>query len=178
MSFRIVQVTDRQVEEAFAVLQATAAWLAQRGSRQRIAKISLEKYRRWQAADVNYAVCRDDQIAGVFSLPVEDFADWPEFRSRGSAIWLRALATHPDFRGRDVGKRAVQWALRQAGEHHAVYLDCVSGFLPQYYGQLGFELLARQVCDYGVAGRFDITLMCHAASQPGRGIVQRTTDTL
>ena len=162
MNFRIVQVSDQQVDAAYGVLEATAAWLTQLGRRQRIANTSREKYRRWQDEQVNYAVVLDDQIAGVFSLPNEEFVDWPEYGELGPAPWLRALATHPDFRGRQIGATAVTSALGLVDQGQPLYLDCVSGFLPGYYQALGFRHLGRQTRDDPQLGPLEITLMGHA----------------
>ena len=149
-------VSNDQVEQAFGVLAATAQWLKSRGRKQRISETTLETYQSWQRDSANYAVWQADQIVGVFSLPFEDFLDWTEFDK--SALWLRALATHPDFRGQAVGEFAVRSAC-QLAEGKPIYLDCVSDFLPGYYQNLGFQIVGRQIKKYP-DGEYDITLMC------------------
>ena len=70
--------------------------------------------------------------------------------------WTPIDAGAPSARG-----RYTALALVDPGEH--LYLDCVSDFLPDYYGQLGFDLVARQTRCYP-DGVYDISLL----RQPGR----------
>ncbi len=161
MDFQVQPVANEKLEDAYNVLRATARWLQRRGQRQRISNTSLKAYLAWQSAAANFAVYAGETIAGVFSLPVEEFFDWPEYSNLGPAVWLRALATHPDFRGRQVGEFAVKSALDIVNPGEAVYLDCVSDFLPGYYSRLGFETLSRQIREYPGEGAYDITLMRH-----------------
>ncbi len=164
-AYRVESVAEPLVDRAFGVLQATARWLHQRGLRQRIADIRRATYEQWQAAGVNYAVFRGDRLVGVFSLPRETFSDWTAFADQDPALWLRALATHPDQRGQGTGEFAVQKALEIAGSGQPLWLDCVTGFLPGYYARLGFEILARRVCPDGEGQEYQIALMRHANRQ-------------
>ncbi|MHC4992940.1 MAG: GNAT family N-acetyltransferase [Planctomycetota bacterium] len=159
MELRIEPVHDDEVDTAFAVLHDVAAWLESRGRRQRISSTSLETYRRWQAEGGNYAVRAGDDWAGIFSVVHEPLRDWPLIPVDGEVPWLRALATHPDHRGRGVGAFAVAAALAMVPVGKMLWLDCVSDFLPDYYAGLGFETVARQVRDYPGDGAYDITLM-------------------
>ncbi len=154
---RIEPVADDSVEQAFSVLTETARWLIAEGRRQRIGNTSFETYQAWQKSSANYVVLKSNEIAGIFSLPVEDFVDWPAYQHIDASIWLRALATHPDFRNQQIGEFAIRSALELAGGE-TVYLDCVSGFLPSYYGKQGFEVIDQQVKEFS-DGTYDITLM-------------------
>ena len=155
--FTDTPVSDDQVEEAFGILGEIGRWLAANGRNQRISSTPFESYLRWQHERVNYCIHCNGQLAGIYSLPQEPLSDWPEYARDEPVRWLRALATHPDFRGRGVGEYAISQALEHVDE--PVYLDCVSGFLPTYYSRSGFRTIGRKMI-----GDFDVTLMRHANS--------------
>ena len=154
------QIRHAEKEQGFALLMETAKWLEQKGKRQRIAKTPFATYEAWQEAGVNHGVFSEGQLVGIYSLPEEAFVDWPDFQELGKQIWLRALATHPNFRGKQVGETGISEALKQVGDR-SLYLDCVSGFLPGYYQKRGFKILAEQEREYPGDGTYQITLMAH-----------------
>ena len=160
MSRQFLPLSDDRVEEAFTLLQAVAKSIQAQGRRQRISKTSLDTYRRWQAEQANYAVTDSDEIIGLLTLRREPLVDWPDFLQLGPVWMLRALATHPDHGGEGVGVWAVPEAIKLCGAGELIYLDCVTEFLPGYYGQLGFKPIARQDRRYSADNEtYDITLM-------------------
>lgn len=161
MSYRLVPLPAARVREAFDVLQLVAAKIAQAGRQQRISKTSFTTYESWQVDGVNYVVMEQDTIVGLVTLRKESLDDWPDV-SEPAPVWmLRALATHPDSSGRGVGAFAVQQAVELLDDRATVYLDCVSGFLPDYYQSLGFEPVARRDYRDDDGDIYDITLMRH-----------------
>lgn len=163
----IEPVPDAEAAAAFDVLTEVSRWLVAKGRRQRIAGTTWATYRRWQSAGGNHLVRDGPRIAGIFSVVREPLDDWPMIDVEGPVRWLRALATHPDFRGRGVGARAVDAALRMLPPSELLYLDCVSDFLPAYYAAHGFETVGRQVRAYPGDGSYDITLMRRRGAGPG-----------
>jgi len=164
------RVLAHETEAAFAVLKRVAAWLEQKGRRQRIAKTTLETYMAWQKSAVNYVVLDGVAIAGIFSLPREPLDAWPSVESAEPVAWLRTLATDPAHQGKGVGAFAVRSALQIVGSPEPLYADCVSDFLPGYYEALGFETLARQTRSYpGEEQPFDMTLLRHPNVEPSSG---------
>lgn len=151
--------SDDQFSAAFAVLRAAAGWLEEQGRRQRISATTVETYRAWQQAGHNFVATDGDRIVGVFTVCREVLRDWPTVAPAHPVPFLRALAIHPEYRGQDVGALAVRSALDMVAPE-ALYLDCVSGFLPTYYARLGFEIVHRQTREYP-DGDYDITLMRH-----------------
>lgn len=152
-----VRVEDSNIAAAFAVLKRVGEWIESQGRRQRISKTTFETYQKWQADNANFSVTEDDQIVGLATLSREPLDEWPGYAELGPQRMIRALATHPDHQGKKIGPFAVAEALRRC-RPEAVYLDCVSEFLPQYYAQLGFYSIARQQRTYD-DGEYDITLM-------------------
>ena len=165
--FSVRLVVKREAEAAFSVIQRVAVWLEEKGRRQRIANTGFDTYMKWQEDNANYVVLDDTEIAGVFSLPREGLDDWPMVDIKEPVVWLRALATDPTHRKKGVGAFAVKEALKLIGSTEPLYLDCVSDFLPSYYGSLGFETIERQTKQYpGEDQPFDITLMRHLNTEP------------
>jgi len=160
MSLRVRCVLDHEAEAAFAVLKRVSVWLEQLGRRQRIAKTTFDTYMLWQNSGVNYVVVDDLEIAGIFSLPYEPLTEWRTTLDIEEPVaWLRALATDPAHRRKGIGALAVSHAL-EVRSPAAIYLDCVSGFLPSYYGSLGFEVIGTQTRQYPDEDHiYDITLM-------------------
>ena len=174
LRLRVERVTEADVDAAFDVLADATHWLAQRGRRQRISRLTREVYGRWQREQGNFAVWAGTRIVGVFTLVREPLAEWPRVSIRGPVLWLRALATHPDHRGREIGRRAVRVAQALAAREAYLYLDCVSAFLPAYYAALGFEPIARQVIETPDLGPLEVTLMRSATGRrsPSEGHCQ------
>ena len=133
-----------------------------------------EVYGRWQSEQGNFAVWAGARIVGVFTLVRKPLAEWPRVSISGPVLWLRALATHPDHRGREIGRRAVRVAQALATREAYLYLDCVSAFLPAYYVALGFEPIARQVIETPDLGPLEVTLMRSATGRrsPSEGHCQ------
>ena len=159
MSLTFSILDDSRVEESFAVLDRVAHWIQEQGRRQRISKITLPTYRQWQSERANYVVTDNDQIVGLVTLRHELLEEWPDFWSLGSVPMLRALATHPDHRGKSIGGFAIGEAAKLCVECSAIYLDCISEFLPSYYALLGFVAIAEQRRNYPNDDPYDITLM-------------------
>lgn len=157
MNLTVQPVTAETFEASWDVLTDAVAWTKSQGRRQRISNITRQIYMNWQSMAVNFSVWRAECIAGVFSLPIQSLQNWPSHDTGKPAVWLRALATHPDFRGIGVGGFAIQFALASIGGGTKLYLDCVAGFLPEYYQKMGFEFLDEQRMD-----GYEIVLMRHS----------------
>jgi hypothetical protein len=75
------------------------------------------------------------------------------FMPSGDHWWLYALATRRSCAGQGFGAAIVELALAHLyGKGvRMVYLDCLSGhgFLPAYYGRIGFEVLGKIMSDEG-----------------------------
>ena len=156
----VTPVADDEVDAAYEVLLEVGEAIERAGRSQRIAGTKPERYRQWQAAGANHAIRDETGIVGVFTVVEEVLEDWPDAGIEGPVPMLRALATRPCARGRDVGRAGVRAALRVVAGR-PLYLDCVSGFLPGYYESLGFVTLARQTRVFLREGLLDITLMRH-----------------
>ena len=162
MTLKLSRLDDSRVDESFEVLNQVAKWIQSQGRRQRIANTTLEVYRKWQSEKSNFIVTEDDKIVGIVTLRTETLVDWPDQVAIGPIQMIRALATHPEHRGKGIGEFAMREVILQSANGNPVYLDCVSGFLPEYYANLGFSVVQEQIRDYGEEGSFPITLMRYA----------------
>lgn len=154
-------LNDSRVDEAFAVLQLVGRNIQSQGRRQRISNTTLDTYRLWQREHANFVVTDgpDGPIIGLVTLRDEQLDDWPSFVELGPVPMLRGLATHPEYLRQGIGDFAVRKSIETRPTGTTIYLDCVSGFLPSYYGRLGFQPVARQQQGDETEGSYDITLM-------------------
>lgn len=166
MSRSFMLLDDDRVDEAFAVLQLVGRTIESSGRRQRISKTTLVTYRTWQTQRANFIVTDDSRgsIIGLVTLCDERLDDWPDFLELGPVAMIRALATHPDHVRTGIGDFAIRCAIeahdkKKSEKQTAIYLDCVSGFLPSYYARLGFVTFAQQIREFDGDGALDITLM-------------------
>lgn len=153
--------TAPQFDAAFAVLKRVGAWLESKGRRQRIADTTRESYAAWQSDGCNHVVLCDDTIVGVFTLCRETLTTWEGVAPSHPVLFLRALATDPDWHGCGVGAFGIATAVELAAPE-AVWLDCVSDFLPSYYEQQGFHRIDRRIVCSGedqAQPQYDVTLM-------------------
>ena len=153
---------DELFDSAYQVMTKVADEIRASGRKQRVAKIGEHTYKKWQAENANFVALFQGNIVGLATLRDEFLSDWPDYQSLGQVKMLRGLVTNPDFRGSRIGERFVGWILENLAVNDTVYLDCVAGFLPNYYQKLGFELIAKRenVTDsQGIS--YNICLMRH-----------------
>lgn len=153
------QIRDGEVEAGFDVLRATAQFLINKGRRQRISNTTLAEYESWQAQAGNFGIFEADHLVGIYTLVKEPLSNWPQTSIEGDVLWLRALATHPDHRGKQIGAFGIQTALDTLNAGEELYLDCVSDFLPDYYAKQGFSLVAERTLIDEAGETWEITLM-------------------
>jgi ribosomal protein S18 acetylase RimI-like enzyme len=156
------RLRDEELDLGLAVIHERFDWLRERGIRQWLRRMPLEKYRERQQRGENFALLVGAEIAVVLSLMRMPSTAWKEELGDGPHLWLGTLATALRFAGRGLGARAVREALvhaAAAGETE-VYLDCVhgNGFMPRYYQAMGFEWVTRKDAQYPT-GIFDAVLM-------------------
>jgi ribosomal protein S18 acetylase RimI-like enzyme len=91
--------------------------------------------------DELFLVEADGEPAATFTLLWDDPSFWGE--RPPDAAYLHKLAVRPEFRGRGLGARIVEWADRRAAAAGRAYLrlDCKrdNPRIRGYYEQLGFE---------------------------------------
>lgn len=135
-------VETQELPACFELIQQVGRDLKRRGIQQRVAALPFETYESWQHRGWNYLIQNAGGIVGIFSLPRQQGAGWPDLPANDAVHWLRTLAIAPEHQRQGCGRFAIEAALRLAKESGPLYLDCVEGHLPAYYESAGFERLA------------------------------------
>ena len=141
--FRLLNVSE--AKQAYVVLCETVEWLREKNIRLWENPLPPEVYFARQNRDENFGLLADGELAAIVSL-TDVPSYWADCVSKADARWLCTLATANRFRGRGLGRRAVEMAgdwLAAQGQS-ALYLDCKPGFLERFYAGLGFEALEKR----------------------------------
>ncbi len=95
-----------------------------------------------------YFLEQDFQQVGVVFLQDRDELFWPDLPENDSSLFIHKLALHPEYRGRQLGHRALKAIAQFAREHFfdTLRLDCHRGRqkLNAFYRNFGFEFIDRQ----------------------------------
>jgi ribosomal protein S18 acetylase RimI-like enzyme len=93
---------------------------------------------------MQWKLIENDSIACNWTITLEDKDIWEE-KEKGDAIYIHRIVTNPDFRGRNLIKKLVDWAKNHASELGKKYvrLDTLGNNtkLIEHYTQAGFEFL-------------------------------------
>ena len=165
LAMDIIQFRKLQHEEcdrAYGIICGTVDWLLSKNIRQWTVPLPRHIYEDRQHKEQNFTLTCDGELAVVLSLGKEADPHWKEYLGLEEHWWLSTMATASSFRGRQMGRRAIQEAaifLQNKGVEE-LYLDCVhgNGFLPKYYESLGFTIITRKNIEYP-RGTFDMVLM-------------------
>lgn len=86
----------------------------------------------------------DGRTACIWAITFDDPEIWGE-KNNDPSVYIHRIATHPDFRGRDLVKEIVNWAINfaKANQKHFIRLDTIGGNekLIQHYQSCGFDYL-------------------------------------
>jgi ribosomal protein S18 acetylase RimI-like enzyme len=153
------RLPDDQADVAYRIVCDAVEWLASRGIRQWTHPLPRDEWKKRQHSGENHGLTCDGKLAVVLSLIRETHPYWNQQLGADAHWWLSTVTTAPAFRGRRMGRRAIQEAaafLRDDGADR-LHVDCVhgEGFLPGYYESLGFDLVARRDIEYPL-GAFDM----------------------
>jgi GNAT superfamily N-acetyltransferase len=128
-----------------SILNDRCRWLAQRrieqwpggGFDDKIIKSAIDQ-------DATYLVRVGKEIVGTFVITDSD-ATWGDFP--GSAVYIRRMATHTSWGGRDIGGAILAWIAEYAREDGKQFVRLAApindGALPKYYTRNGFEQVAE-----------------------------------
>ena len=162
MTTEFRKLRDDELDGSYQIIVDTTEWLLGKGIRQWLGPLPRSQWNKRQDRGQNFGLFADGELAVILSLYEMVHPFWKMELGEASRWWLSTLATAGEFRGQGLGRRWVDGAddyLKGKGAK-AIYLDCVhgSGFLPGFYGSLGFESLTRKDIEYSV-GIFDAVLM-------------------
>lgn len=163
MSLLLRTLHGHEVDAAYRVYLEAFEWLKRNGIRQWLVPIPRGVYAQAQERGENLGLFVGNELAVALSLRQEASPYWREELGEERRWWLSTLATAERFRGKNLGRRAVEeaWVLAQVNGASALYLDCVDarGFLPAFYRRLGYSELARKTITYPSGNSFPMVLM-------------------
>ena len=142
-----------ELDSGYAVLIEAYEWLNARGSDQWPHRFPYEKYHGWHELGLNYGFFSNDKLTTVLSLVKETDDRWREYLSGACVMWVRAVAGSNRHRYKGFGRLAIRAAVHQIviEQGSPLFLHCFKGggFLPTYYGGLGFKALSETELDNG-----------------------------
>lgn len=157
--FRRLQPSENTT--GYSVWMEAYDWLAVRKIRQWLVPMPLEEFEKRTSAGANYGWFEGQNLVAVAALSrfVDDH--WTNLIGPEPRWWLGALAVRSSMRGRKIGRQLVALAGNEALAAGAteLYLDCVTGPLPDYYASLGFERCGGQTVNYRSGNQFPMVLM-------------------
>lgn len=154
------QLSADEEATGYQVIVDIVAWLHAKQIKVWEKPLPRPVYAKRQARGENFGLFVDGELAVIVSLVNGVPEYWRQQADARDPIWLCTLATTKKFRGRNLGRRAVQEALRHL-RGREVYLDCKPGWLVEFYESLGFVALQQKtmVLDHGPCGPIDAVLM-------------------
>jgi predicted N-acetyltransferase YhbS len=160
--YQFRRLLPEEFDAAMGIIVEVTDWLLSKGIRQWLQPIPAEIYQTRQEQGENYGLFADDELAAVVSLLDYRPPYWEEYLPETPYKWLATLASSRRFKGQGLGELTIGKAeLFLADEgYEEIYLDCFygQGVLPQFYGALGYEQIARRDLEFPF-GVFDSVLM-------------------
>ncbi len=159
------RISESEKEQAYSVICQRTEWLRSKKIRQWTDPLFREEFDQRQRAGNNFGLFKDGHLVVFLSLVKERSPYWGNETDQKQVWWLTTLAAAIDFSGQKLGEIAVTKAveyLRQNGEK-SLYLDCPegNGFLPNYYGRLGFSIVIEKDIVFPKCGLSHMVLMKH-----------------
>ena len=150
---KLRKLSSHELDSGYAVLIDAYEWLNSRGSTQWPHRFPYEKYSRWHERGLNYGFFSNEMLTTVLSLVEETDDRWRDYLSGECVMWVRAVAGSNRHRNKGFGRLAIQAAVHRMviEQGRPLFLHCFkgSGFLPAYYGGLGFKALSETELDNG-----------------------------
>ena len=164
--FEFRRILENEKEQAYLMICQRTEWLQSRKIRGWSESLPREEFDKRQRNGNNFGLFKGGRLAVFLSLLKARLPYWDNETNQMEAWWLTTLTTAIDFSGQKLGEMAVKKAvehLRQNGQK-SLYLDCVKGdgFLPDYYGKLGFNVVIEKDIVFPKCGLSHMVLMKYA----------------
>ncbi len=158
-------ISDAEKEHAYSIICRRTDWLNKRNIKQWTEPLPYDEFEKRQAKGENFGLFEGNTLTVFLSLVKTCHPYWRQETCQKQTWWLETLASGIEFSGKELGTIAVGRAvdyLKTPGEQ-GLYLDCVkgAGFLPDYYGRLGFHVVAEKNIDFPKCGLTHMILMKH-----------------
>jgi ribosomal protein S18 acetylase RimI-like enzyme len=164
------RLKEEEFDQAYAIYLDAFEWLKAKGVRQWLVPISRIAYQDRHHRGENFGYFISEELCAIVSLANMSTKYWTTQLGEVPQWWISMLAVSTSRREMGVGRevvRAVEDCITTSNGE-VVFLDCVDekGFLPLYYGNLGYSVVARQEITYPSGNTFPMVLM---RKEIGRG---------
>jgi ribosomal protein S18 acetylase RimI-like enzyme len=157
------RLQEEEFDQAYDIYLDAFEWLKVKGVRQWLVPISRATYQERHLRGENFGYFISGELCAIVSLTNMLMKFWAAQLGKVPRWWISMLAVAASRRRMGIGRETV----RTAEEHvrslsgKEVFLDCVDekGFLPLYYGSLGYCVIARQEITYPSGNTFPMVLM-------------------
>jgi ribosomal protein S18 acetylase RimI-like enzyme len=140
MIVSVAQQSD--IANVRSLIEDTGSWLLSRGIHQWLSGTPSDRRLRWLVEQQwLHIVYMEGRTVATITLQTNDQAIWDE--DFDDALYVHLLVVHRDFRGKEIGRLLLQWAVERAIEMRRRYLrlDCwaENAALRSYYEKVGFS---------------------------------------
>ncbi|MFT3870765.1 MAG: GNAT family N-acetyltransferase [Nibricoccus sp.] len=160
-TYKFRALRAEEVDASYDVYQRVRDWLRANEIRIWLSPLPKEKFVARQTRGELFGAFCDEKLATIFALVHEMPDYWAPEIGLKPQWWLTTLATAPEFRGKQIGRRAIVWTMNhlQAVGVEELYLDCACGFLPNFYASCGFRAVAVKAVSFPSGNTYELTLM-------------------
>jgi len=157
------RLQKEEFDQAYAIYLDAFEWLKAKGARQWLVPISRIAYQERHLRGENFGYFISGELCAIVSLANILTKHWIAQLGEFPQWWISMLAVSSSHRGMGIGREMVRAVEDYIGtlDGKEVFLDCVDekGFLPLYYGSLGYSIVARQEITYPSGNTFPMVLM-------------------
>jgi predicted N-acetyltransferase YhbS len=157
------RLQEEEFDRAYDIYLDAFEWLKAKGVRQWLVPISRTTYQERHLRGENFGYFISGELYAIVSLAYIPTKYWTAQLGEVPQWCISMLAVSASCHGMSIGRetvRAVEDYVRTLNGKE-VFLDCVDekGFLPLYYGNLGYSVVARQDITYPSGNTFPMVLM-------------------
>ena len=157
------RLQEEEFDQTYDIYLDAFEWLKAKGVRQWLVPISRIAYQERHLRGENFGYFILGELCAIVTLANIPMKYWTTQLGGVPQWWISMLAVSATCRGMGIGRETVRAAEEYvcALNGEEVFLDCVDekGFLPLYYGRLGYSIVARQEITYPSGNTFPMVLM-------------------
>jgi predicted N-acetyltransferase YhbS len=157
------RLKQEEFDQAYNIYLDAFEWLKAKGVRQWLVPISRTIYQERHLRGENFGYFISGELCAIVTLVNIPMKYWTTQLGEVPRWWIGILAVSASHHRMGIGRETVRAAedyIRTLNGEE-VFLDCVDekGFLPLYYGNLGYSVVARQEITYPSGNTFPMVLM-------------------
>jgi ribosomal protein S18 acetylase RimI-like enzyme len=157
------RLKEEEFDQFYDIYLDAFEWLKVKGVRQWLVPISKNIYQEQQLRGENFGYFISCDLRGIISIAKKVTKYWTVYLGDVPRWWISTLAVASSYHGMGIGREMVKAAedYIQTLNGEEIFLDCVDEkeFLPLYYRNLGYNVIARQEITYPSGNTFPMVLM-------------------